>query len=233
MNRRDIKKIAWFGSSWVLGTELEKASELGLGIDQDLFRQQNRFSYCVSQHFGCYEINLAQECISSENITRKIVDYVNSPEFDKSTQMIFIVWPMIERYFWIDDKNHVHDIRYDNNHWWYRHVDNYFYRQYCFKRNVWSLQNFFIANSIHYAMINGESKLDQNSIKQDFPSLPEANWILPPWERMSDWLNFDLDNGYPLAKEKHEFFWPCENHPNVLGHVELSKQIIPRMEKFL
>jgi hypothetical protein len=233
MNLENIKKISWFGGSWSLGTELEKASTQGLAIDQDQFRRENRFSYLVSKYFGCQENNLAEPGISSENITRKLVSYVKNSYIDATQELLIVIWPSPWRYFWIDHKGQEQDLRYNSNNWWFKQVDTFHFRNYNLQRTIWSLHNFCQANSINYVMINGEAGIEPDQIQAPFDTdeISGYNWLTSGQDDMTKWLDFDLTQGYPSPKEKHRYFWPCESHPNLTGHAKIANEIIKHLEQ--
>jgi len=219
-----IKTLSWFGSSWVCGTELEKTSA-SLAIDQDSYIITNRFSHLVSQNFTCLENNRATQGVSAENLSRQIVLYVNSKEFDVHTDLLVIIWPSDTKYFWIDDQAQEQDIRINTHIWWYKNVDNLFFRQYCRQRTIWSLYNFLTLQNVKYVFLNGEEALLPTAVAPEFNNLLLANWLLEPQKHVAKWLNIDLDQGYPPLSDKHNFFWPCENHPNLAGHDKIAKEI--------
>lgn len=233
MKFENIKKISWFGGSWVLGTELEKESIQGLAIDQDQFRKENRFSYLVSKYFQCEENNLAVAGISSENITRKLVSHVKNSCVDTTQELLIVIWPSPLRYFWIDHKGQEQDLRYNSNDWWFKQVDTIDFRNYSLQRTIWSLHNFCQSHSIKYVMINGEAGIGPDQIEAPFDNgeINGYNWLTSSGHDMTEWLYFDLNQGYPSPKEKHKYFWPCESHPNLAGHAKIAREIIKHLEK--
>jgi hypothetical protein len=229
MRLDNIKTLSWFGSSWVCGTELEKTSD-SLAIDQNTYVIANRFSNLVSQNFNCLENNRSIQGISAENLSRQIVLYVNSKEFDVHTDLLMIIWPSNTKYFWIDDQAQVQDIRINSHSWWYRNVDNVFFRQYCMQRTIWSLYNFLTLQGVKYFFLNGEESLLSKNIAPEFSNLLLADWLLDSQEHIANWLGVNLDQGYPPLSVKHDFFWPCENHPNLAGHHKIAKEIVKLLQ---
>ncbi len=233
MNFSNIKKISWFGGSWTQGCELEKTSAQGLSIDQELFVKVNRFSYLVSKHFGCEDHNLAQQGASSENILRTVVSHANHSMSDPDQELLIIVWPFSRRYFWIDDNGQEKDIRYDSNDWWFKHVDTFGFRHYTIQKTMWSLHHFCVSRGLNYVMINGEDPVLPEHMQQPFSmqEFDSYNWLISPDHTMTSWLDFDIQNGYPAMKDQHRYFWPCENHPNLVGHAKIAQEIIKRLEQ--
>jgi hypothetical protein len=213
-----IQSIACFGDSWCWGSELEKS--LGAGykaMDQDSFRERNRFTALVAQHFGWQEKNFGEPGISAEHLVQRISQYLKSPCQD---ELILIVWPSFTRYFWIDEKNHRQDIRISDQ-WsrWYRDVDNYAYMMYSAQRSIWSLQNLLKVQGQCYIMINSVTRV---TAPWHF-DIDVDHWPAGVQSRLSDLLGFDVDQGYP---QEHQYLSPCENHPNVYGHKCIAREII-------
>jgi hypothetical protein len=228
MKVSELKKITWFGGSWGQGVELEKDSPTGLGIDQEEFRKAHRYTSLVSNYFFLEENNLSKQGVSNENLVRQVVDYVEKqgPE-QLDHELLVIIWTSENRYFWIDHNCTEKDLRWDDK-WWFTNVDNPYYEKYCAQRSIWSLHSFLQSKNIKYAMANGEVKTNSNTTK--FYDISNGKWFLPPEYRVSDWLDFNLDQGYPSLSKKHKYFWPCESHPNLAGHGKIAQEIIKHLE---
>jgi hypothetical protein len=210
--------VACFGDSWCWGSELEKS--LGTGYeaqDQDSYRERNRFTALVAQHFGWQEKNFGSPGISAEHMVLNIAQYVQQPIED---ELLLIIWPSFTRYFWINEKAEPRDIRISDQWFrWYRDVDNYPYMMYSAQRSIWSVQNLLRSLDRPYIMVNSVSRVTgpwHYDIDTDY-------WPGGLHSRLSDLLGFDVDQGYP---QEHRYLSPCENHPNVYGHKCIAKEII-------
>jgi hypothetical protein len=224
MSLPNIKKITWFGGSWGLGIELEKDSIFGLEIDQQEFIQDHRYTSLVCKHFNTVENNRCIEGTSSECLVKDIVYYVESlDKHQYQNELIVVIWPSNTRYFWIDEYNIEKNLRHDSRAW-FKIVDNHWYRDYCMQRSLWSCDNFLRNKQINYVMLNGECQIFEHTHRHY--DIDSANWLIPPSSRISDWLNFDINKGYPSIKSQHEYFWPCENHPNKAGHARIANNLI-------
>lgn len=215
-------KCYWFGDSWTYGSEIEKCN----GPDwqahnQDLFREQNRFSTLVSIDMGWESINLAQPGISSERLVLELTKHID--EIKNTNGIVIIVWPSFSRYFWIDDASTQHDIRISDQ-WdkWYRDVDNYPYQMYNAQRCTWSAHNLLKSFGIPYYFINSVYRITDPF----YFDMSEQRWINSYTWRISDILEFDVDKGYPPASSRHKSLYPCESHPNLYGHKSISREII-------
>jgi len=222
-NTNIVTTAVWFGDSWCMGTELEKCMGPDYkSKDQEDYRRENRFSNLVSKHFGWKEVNLAQEGISTEHVTLKIIEYTELQN-DLQNQIYFIVWPSFQRYFWINDSNQRQDLRWCSEYKdWYRTVDTGAYQMYCAQRTIWSTCLYLQQHKISYVMVNGQSRVTKIG---PFP-LQDYYWILEPGKTLGDILDVDLDQGFPAIDQNHRYFWPAENHPNMYGHKKIAKEII-------
>jgi hypothetical protein len=237
-----MKKFYWFGDSWVVGDELELTVPL-----QD--RHLYVFPTLISQHFSAECINLGVSGSGPDEIPYRFFNIVDQATAD---DIVFFCLSAPHRTGLLDENDEMLQISPSKNgsanvhphvQEWYKYFDNPRQRIYNYDRTVNLLYLWATQLGIKAYFLNLFTALEDSVMD----IVPASSWLVPRNRCIAQFMlnNIDNDGGLVITddvpiltdidwqKQKatlEKYIRPGYAHPNVEGHIYISKKLIGLIE---
>lgn len=233
------RRFYWFGDSWVTGLELEKLVPL-TEVNNYLFGK------LVSDFFKADFVNKGDPGSSVDIIPYKFTSVVD--ELQTNDIVFFCLTASLRTSILLDDSTECKTIRPYNestdaiSKFWYKNIDSYQQRLYNYEKVINLLYLWTKELGIKCYFLN----LFTVEPKSIFNVIPDKNWLIDRKScvaqsilHVNDPNNAEIvRNDMPTLKSEDwyyqeqlikKYIYPCDNHPNILGHQKIADILIEKL----
>jgi len=237
-----MKKIYWFGDSWVAGDELEM-------LVPDKEKYKYTFAQLVSNELEYECVNLGTSGSSIDDIAFEFSGIVSDLTPDDivifcltASHRITILGDEGERFqLRASDLENHNNLLHPYTEQWYKYFDTQPQRKYNYDQNINLLHLWCKSIGVKHVFANLFSIED----KSEFDIVPSSCWLTPREQCLAQLFNnplFDtkgmINADGPSITSKDweyqierlaEYIRPCLGHPNIKGHITIANFIVKQL----